>query len=287
MMRVVIATDGSKQAEEAVRICSSIPGAKGWEFKLVSVQMSLVTGMYDDLTYGMLIEGESVRTKQALDKCESLLKEAGITSTSEQGIGHAGDEIVRLAQEWKADLIVIGARGHSTLDRVLLGSTSDFVATHARCSVLVIRPASHGADAWAKSMKILVPFDDCDAARKSLTTLQKCLSQVNAHVEMLHVIERPALHDASIRYDPIWYDKIKSIMEEAKPLLGSNLASKTAVKVVEASYVSERICEELVKNKIDLVAVGERGRSTISRVFLGSNSRHLLRHAPCSVLLVR
>ncbi len=110
-MKVVIATDGSKPAEEAVRSVGSIPGAKNWEIKLVSVQMSLVTGMYDDLTYGMLIEGESVRTKQALDKCADILKEQGIASTSEQGLGHAGDEIVRLAQEWSADLIVIGAKG--------------------------------------------------------------------------------------------------------------------------------------------------------------------------------
>jgi nucleotide-binding universal stress UspA family protein len=136
-------------------------------------------------------------------------------------------------------------------------------------------------------MKILVPFDDCDAARKSLTAIQKCFSQVNAQVEMLHVVDRPALHEEAVRYDPTWHDKIKTKMEEAKPLLGSALAAKAGVEVVEASYVSERICQELVKNKVDLVAIGERGRTTISRVFLGSNSRFVLRHAPCSVLLVR
>ncbi len=286
-MKVVIATDGSKPAEEAVRSVGSIPGAKNWEIKLVSVQMSLVTGMYDDLTYGMLIEGESVRTKQALDKCADILKEQGIASTSEQGLGHAGDEIVRLAQEWSADLIVIGAKGHSTLDRVLLGSTSDFVATHAPCSVLVIRSNSSVTIDWSRENKVLVPFDDCDAARKSLSRLQALLPNGNAQIEMFHVIERPALLDETIRYDPIWYEKIKAKMEEAKPLLGSTLASKTSIEVVEANYTSEKICNELTAKKIDLVSIGERGRSSISRAFLGSNSRYVLRHAPCSVLLVR
>ena len=54
--------------------------------------------------------------------------------------GHPGSTIVNTAKERDIDLIVIGAVGHSTIDRMLLGSVSAFVATHASCSVLVVRP---------------------------------------------------------------------------------------------------------------------------------------------------
>lgn len=287
LMRVVIATDGSKHAEEAVRYLCSIPAATGWQFKLVAVQMSLVVGMYDELTHAMLIEGETARTKQALERCSAILGEKGIQAEQEQGLGHAGDEIVRLAHEWRADLVVVGARGHSTIERVLLGSTSDFVATHAPCSVLVVRPKGETAGTSSSTIKMLVPFDDCDAARNTLAKVGEYFSSTNAEVELLHVIERPALHDETVRFDPEWAAAIKSKMDESKAMLGSKLAGSASTKVEEAGYVSEKICHQLEDDNIDIVAIGERGRSTISRVFLGSNSRYVLRHAPCSVLLVR
>ncbi len=286
-MRVVIATDGSKHAEEAVRYLCSIPAAAQWQFKLVAVQMSLVVGMYDELTHAMLIEGETARTKQALERCSAILREIGIQADQELGLGHAGDEIVRLAQEWKADLIVVGARGHSTIERVLLGSTSDFVATHAPCSVFVIRSSATSATTSSSTLKLLVPFDDCDAARKTLAKVGEYLGSTNAVVELLHVIERPALHDETVRFDPEWAAAIESKMNESKAMLGPKLASAATTKVEEAGYIAEKICHQLHEDNIDIIAIGERGRSTISRVFLGSNSRYVLRHAPCSVLLVR
>ncbi len=251
-MKVVIATDGSKASRRSCSKRRLDTGCQELEIKLVSVQMSLVTGMYDDLTYGMLIEGESVRTKQALDKCADILKEQGIASTSEQGLGHAGDEIVRLAQEWSADLIVIGAKG---IQRSI-------------ASCLEVRVTS-----WLPTLLVACWSFDRTAARPSigvakarssfrLTTVMQPVNRLvdfkhsflgNAQVELFHVIERPALLDETIRYDPIWYEKIKAKMEEAKPLLGSTLASKTSIEVVEANYTSEKICNELTAKKIDLV----------------------------------
>ncbi len=52
--------------------------------------------------------------------------------------GHAAAEIVRCADELGAELIVIGACGHSKLDRLLIGTTAERVVRHARCPVLVV-----------------------------------------------------------------------------------------------------------------------------------------------------
>jgi nucleotide-binding universal stress UspA family protein len=286
-MKVLIATDGSKNAEDAVRFLRTI-ASPNWEYKLVAVQMSVVVGMYDEMTHSMLLEGETERTKRALERCAGILKEAGITTEIEQGLGHAGDEIVRMAGDWKAELIVVGAKGHSTIERVLLGSTSDFVATHASCSVLVVRPSAvFNAGEVGTIGKLLIPFDDCDAARTALVKVGRYFHSTKAHVELYHVIERPALHDETVRFDPAWAESIKVKMEESKVGLGTELADNATTKVEEAGYISEKICERLHDENFDLVAIGERGRSTISRIFLGSNSRYVLRHSPCSVLLVR
>jgi nucleotide-binding universal stress UspA family protein len=109
----------------------------------------------------------------------------------------------------------------------------------------------------------------------------------NSQVHLVHVIERPLLLDETIRYDPAWSVTLKQEMESAKPLLGEKLAAGARTTVMEANYVAEAICEQALNEGVDWVAIGERGRSQISRVFLGSNSRFVLRHAACSVLLVR
>jgi nucleotide-binding universal stress UspA family protein len=48
-------------------------------------------------------------------------------------------DIVDIAAEWGADLIMLGAHGRRGLERLLLGSVSDFVARHAKCSVEIVR----------------------------------------------------------------------------------------------------------------------------------------------------
>lgn len=62
-------------------------------------------------------------------------------------IGEPAEEIIRLADEAHADLIVIGTHGRSGIERLLLGSVSERVVRHAGCPVLVMRPKREPADA--------------------------------------------------------------------------------------------------------------------------------------------
>jgi nucleotide-binding universal stress UspA family protein len=61
----------------------------------------------------------------------------GITTHLKQG--HAGNEILKLAGDLGADLIVVGSHGKSNLDRILLGSVSSFVVGHSTVSTMVVR----------------------------------------------------------------------------------------------------------------------------------------------------
>ena len=56
-------------------------------------------------------------------------------------MGGVAEEIVRLAKDLEADLIVMGSRGHSRIRRAIEGSISDFVVRHAHCPVMVVRAA--------------------------------------------------------------------------------------------------------------------------------------------------
>jgi nucleotide-binding universal stress UspA family protein len=54
-------------------------------------------------------------------------------------MGDPGREIVRAAQEWHADLIVLGTHGRNALGRLMMGSTAEAVFRHAPCPVLLVR----------------------------------------------------------------------------------------------------------------------------------------------------
>jgi nucleotide-binding universal stress UspA family protein len=64
---------------------------------------------------------------------------AGIACESQCQVGSPGMRICELAQNWNADIIVLGRRGHRGIAEVLLGSVSNYVLHHASCSVLVVQ----------------------------------------------------------------------------------------------------------------------------------------------------
>ena len=79
-------------------------------------------------------EGEEV-----MDRAKKYATEKSITVITHMKQGHAGSEILALAEEEKADLIIVGSHGKSNTDRLLIGSVSTFVVTHGKASTMVVR----------------------------------------------------------------------------------------------------------------------------------------------------
>lgn len=76
-----------------------------------------------------------------LNRLEAFLRRAkavGIAAEVSQRSGSPGRTICERAQDWKADLVMVGSRGRTGIKEMLLGSVSNYVTHHARCSVLVV-----------------------------------------------------------------------------------------------------------------------------------------------------
>lgn len=145
-MKILIATDGSEYGDAAVNYAANVFGANSRaEFKVVTV---LEPAAGTELE--MIIES----TEQLLDAHNQLflnaekvvqegvkvLKDSGAVSVEHKVLaGPPARSIVEMADEWNADLIVVGSHGRGFWSRALLGSVSDSVSKHAKCSVLVVR----------------------------------------------------------------------------------------------------------------------------------------------------
>jgi nucleotide-binding universal stress UspA family protein len=64
----------------------------------------------------------------------------GLAFTTEVTSGRAFDEIVNRARQWKANLIILGSKGTTVLEEIIVGGTAEAVTREAPCSVLVVRP---------------------------------------------------------------------------------------------------------------------------------------------------
>ncbi len=81
------------------------------------------------------------RTQDRLNTCLNEARQQGIATTATQLVGDPGKALCALAQDWSADLMVIGRRGMQGLGEIILGSVSNYVLHRAPCAVLVVQGA--------------------------------------------------------------------------------------------------------------------------------------------------
>ena len=143
MKRIVIATDGSGAAEEAVEMGLELAKEQGARVWLVHVQPPLLAvGSYAAMP--VLIEPEqrpTVEEDEVLQRAAALAAERGIEAELVERVGQTADEIVAVADEVEADLIVVGSRGLGAVGRLILGTVSYGVLRQSRRPVLVVRAA--------------------------------------------------------------------------------------------------------------------------------------------------
>lgn len=147
LSRILIGFDGSKNAKQAIDRAAEVFKLKESSAKITVVYSVDIVDPVKFLTpiefvsaieQNMLMQGEAF-----LAHAEGRLKQAGISSDKIDLClieGNPTSELIKMAKETSADLIVMGAQGHSAVERFLLGSVSDKVALHAPCSVAIVKP---------------------------------------------------------------------------------------------------------------------------------------------------
>jgi nucleotide-binding universal stress UspA family protein len=138
--RVLLATDGSKDAELATTTAVDLANSTDCELHIVYVEQAVYVpggaGFRSGVPSGHL---EQQARKQLDAMVEKVGSAGGEVAEAHLNVGDAAPEIVALAEDIEAGLIVMGSRGQGGIRRALLGSVSDAVVRHAHCPVLVVR----------------------------------------------------------------------------------------------------------------------------------------------------
>jgi nucleotide-binding universal stress UspA family protein len=147
-MKVILATDGTKQSEAAIEITKALNLQQGDEILVISV-LDMALPLSVDIYAGYQPSTEeiektfkenAVKTLEiAKNKLLELFHSKNVSIDSELLTGSPESRIVEKAEDSDADLIIVGSHGYNRWERLLLGSVSDSVIHHAPCSVLVVR----------------------------------------------------------------------------------------------------------------------------------------------------
>lgn len=149
-MKILLAIDDSKYSEAALQRVIAQNRPQETEVRVVHVTEPItflyppeMAAEYAPTPQLASLREEQLRAAEALlAGAAAKLRAAGFTAETAVYEGEIRSEIIDLAEKWPADLIVLGSHGRKGLDRFLMGSVSEFVARHARCSVEIIRLAA-------------------------------------------------------------------------------------------------------------------------------------------------
>lgn len=140
MKTILVAIDGSDASVNA--LTTAIQEAKAWEGDLYAVYVIEKGGFEDipeDTDQELLYAAFERAGNAVLSKAKTLAAASGIELTAQISFGHAGTEILKMAEEIGADSIIIGSHGRSGIESLLLGSVSSFVVRHSTVTTMVVR----------------------------------------------------------------------------------------------------------------------------------------------------
>lgn len=287
-MKVLLATDGSSNAEEAAWLLARLPHEHLLDLTVVSViHIPYVPSARIEADWlSDCVESEKAFATRTYEDIAAMFEGADAKTRHVIREGHLGETIVDEAKQIGAELIVIGAKGHSTVDRILLGSTSDYVATHAHCSVLVVRPTGLRDDP-ERPLHVLMSYDDSPASHGAIDEIREFCWGGQTKLDVVTVVSFISAFMKEVVIEP------KEIKDEATRAAASaaerlaEVAPGIQPRVVESDHIGEGIVKHVEATDCDLIVVGDTGHGGLTKALLGSVSRYVLRHVPCSVWISR
>ncbi|HEY4381142.1 MAG TPA: universal stress protein [Acidobacteriaceae bacterium] len=139
-MKILMAVDDSKLSE--ARLQAVIARGRSTEMEVMVLHMLQPPGPPPpqmDAGYAPELASEKKTAQVLVENIAGKLRDEGLKAQTRVEVGDARTGIVDCAEDWGADLIVVGSHGTSGIQRFLMGSVSEFVARQAKCSVEIVR----------------------------------------------------------------------------------------------------------------------------------------------------
>lgn len=288
--KVLLGTDGSQEAQMAAKAAVGLAQQTGSELHVIHV-LALPLDTHDPSSFEpeWRRQLETRARSELKDEVDTIEASGGVVADTHLGVGSPDAEIVALAEEIGAGLIVMGSRGLGGIRRALMGSVSSAVVRHAHCPVIVVR-----GEAVVLPTKILLATDGSEDSELAARAAADLAKSSGSELHVVYVQPMPERHSRPMRFAADLPPKVvESVEEEARTKL-EKLVQKMREESSEVTQAHAReglpaaeivtLAEEVGAG---LIVMGARGVGGIRRALTGSVSDSVVRHAHCPVLVVR
>lgn len=289
LTRILLATDGSENAALAGRAAADISNKTAAELHVVHVWTYVPPPAYPSLSYDDYSRSAREETVQLLRREAWNARVAGGRVVGEHLCeGKPAEEVLALAQELDADLVVVGSRRAGRIKRLIAGSVSERVVHRASCPVLVV---CGGEGTWPAG-RVVVADDGSEPARRAGDLAAEIASLSGSEVVVVRAYEYPpepvggwSAQDRR-ELDEVLLRNRRDLKKRAEQL--EEIAPcRPKTKLIKSKAASAiNLVGEESEGEQTLFAVGSRGLGAPKRALLGSVSTETLRTANGSVLIV-
>ena len=299
IQNVIVPIDFSKMSVQAIQIAKQLARRFGASIHLAHVRhLNYATDFVapaPPMVPFTFMTFEQNAEQTALKELKKMASECGVSSAKCDVLNGAPafDEICRLAQTIPTDLVVMPTHGRTGLKHVFLGSTAERIVQHSSCPVLVTRgnalQANNGSRFRIKT--ILVPVDFSSRSREGLRYAIAFAKEFGGKIVLLHATylgyiysaEGTAIYDIPALQKAARQNAERKMREFVRAVNFGGV--KYEIVFTGGSPVLD-ICAFAKDHDVDLIITSTHGFTGFTHVLIGSIAEQVVRHAPCSVLVV-
>lgn len=279
-LNILLGVDGSEHSLAAALLIRDLPLPDGSQV----VAIGVLTANANPPRHVLL---------SALDQVQATLH--GVNAEIKTGLahGHPAEELIKMMEEYKSNLIVVGAQGLRATLGILLGGVAQQVVEYAHHPVLVVRAPYVGI------RRVLLVTDGSSHSERAADYLARFPFHSAVSVEAMHVLPPVSSYEtltpigsvSSVSVPPP-QEFVEAEENQSHALLDRTAqalqkAGMNATTVLTRGDAATEIIAHARASSADLIVAGARGMSAVKGWLLGSLTRKLVHYAPCSVLIVR
>ncbi|MEQ1680690.1 MAG: universal stress protein [Nitrospira sp.] len=290
-LKILFATDGSQGSARAEAYACALAQSWGASLTVMSV-LEFPPGMNPDYAVNRLYLDELMQeTTTRLVDVTARAGGLGLLAQSRIATGIPSEEVLAVARAEDADLVVVGTRGKTGLEHVLLGSTAERIIRMAPCPVLTVPAGKQRAGECQKATvtSMLVPVDFSDCSRDALEYGALIAQRSKTSLKLFHVLE-PVSYGLDFTLPHIAQREsskaaiTKRLSDFVSALSSLGLASDF---LISGGLPADSILDAARAQSVDVIVMGTHGRRGVSHALFGSVAESVLRRSSCPVLTVR
>ncbi len=280
MKTILVPFDFSEEADNAFAFAKELAGKISGHLKLLHVieipssqsfsTMGEVGLGGEEINNIFMIELVEKRKKQ-IKELEEKYKESPFKFSTKLTFGNPYAGISKEVSNINADLIIMGSRGSSGIEELLIGSNTEKVVRHAKCPVITIK-----AKVLPSQIKNIIFASDFTEDNKEIIARLSILQEIlGAELDLVKI------------NTPSFFENTKTSKEKMKAFVQKHRLSQTTVEIYNSDSEEEGIIEYAEENNMDMIAMATHGRTGFMHLLSGSIAEDVVNHAKRPVWTMR